>query len=114
MGLWMWRGRDPRLRWLAAAVAAISLACLAFYLGQPQINRNYGGVTSGLRWMFWLAPLWLLTMLPAADALAGAALDPRPGPGVAGPLGALGQLSDLEPLDASLADDLSQYMGWGA
>jgi hypothetical protein len=61
---------DARLRWLAASVAAISLACLAFYLGQPVINRNYGGVTSGLRWMFWLAPLWLLTMLPVADALA--------------------------------------------
>jgi hypothetical protein len=70
MVVWMWRGRDPRLRWLAAAVAAVSLACLAFYSGQPLINRNYGGVASGLRWIFWLAPLWLLTMLPAVDALA--------------------------------------------
>ena len=34
------------------------------------INRNYGGGTSGLRWMFWLAPLWLLTMLPMADILS--------------------------------------------
>ncbi len=67
---WMWRGRDVRLRWLAAAIAAISLACLVFYLGQGQSSRNYGGGTSGLRWMFWLAPLWLLAMLPAADALA--------------------------------------------
>ena len=41
-----------------------------FYLGQPLMNRNYGGMTSGLRWMFWLAPLWLVAMLPAADALA--------------------------------------------
>ena len=32
--------------------------------------RNYGGGTSGFRWMFWLAPLWLLTMLPMADILA--------------------------------------------
>jgi hypothetical protein len=70
MGAWMVRSRDPRLRWLAAAAAAISLACLVFYLGQPLMNRNYGGKTSGLRWMFWLAPLWLLVMLPAADALA--------------------------------------------
>ena len=70
MIVWMWRGRDPRLRWLAAAVAAISLACLAFYSGQPLINRNYGGVASGLRWIFWLTPLWLLTMLPAVDGLA--------------------------------------------
>jgi hypothetical protein len=67
---WMWRGRDARLRWLAAAIGAISLACLVFYLGQPLSTRNYGGMTSGLRWMFWLAPLWLLTILPAMDVLA--------------------------------------------
>mgnify|MGYP000933213502 CR=1 FL=1 len=70
MGVWMLRRGDPRLRWAAAGTAAISLACLAFYLGQPVINRNYGGMTSGLRWMFWLAPLWLLAMLPVADCFA--------------------------------------------
>jgi hypothetical protein len=26
-------------------------------------------MTSGLRWMFWLAPLWLVAMLPAADVV---------------------------------------------
>ena len=41
--VWMWPGRDARLRWLAAAIAAISLACLVFYLGQGQASRNYGG-----------------------------------------------------------------------
>lgn len=67
----MWlRGSDTRLRWVAAAIALLSLVCLVFYLTQPQMNRNYGGVTSGLRWMFWFAPLWLVTMLPAADAAA--------------------------------------------
>jgi len=70
MGVWIFQRGDPRLRWWAAATAAISLACLAFYLGQSQTSRNYGGNTSGLRWMFWLAPLWLLTMLPMADILA--------------------------------------------
>jgi hypothetical protein len=68
---WMWRANDVRLRWLAAAVGAITLACLVFYLGQRLPSRNYGGVTSGLRWMFWLAPMWLLVMLPAGDAMAG-------------------------------------------
>jgi hypothetical protein len=27
-------------------------------------------MTSGLRWMFWFAPLWLVVMLPAADWVA--------------------------------------------
>jgi hypothetical protein len=70
MGVWLSQRGDPRLRCWAAATAAISLACLVFYLGQSQTSRNYGGMTSGLRWMFWLAPLWLLTMLPMADILA--------------------------------------------
>jgi hypothetical protein len=70
MGLWMFRRGDPRVRWWAAATAAITLACLVFYLGQSQTSRNYGGNTSGLRWLFWLAPLWLLTMLPVADWLS--------------------------------------------
>jgi hypothetical protein len=26
-------------------------------------------MTSGFRWVFWFAPLWLLVMLPAADEL---------------------------------------------
>jgi hypothetical protein len=41
-----------------------------FFLTRPQQDRNYGGMTSGFRWMFWLAPLWLFTMIPAADRLA--------------------------------------------
>jgi hypothetical protein len=52
---------------LAVVTAVASLVCLAFYFAQGQENRNYGGMTSGLRWMFWFAPLWLLAMLPAAD-----------------------------------------------
>lgn len=66
----MYKARDPRLRWMAALIACVSLVCLAFYLGQPLMNRNYGGKTSGLRWMFWFAPLWLLAMLPAVDSMA--------------------------------------------
>jgi hypothetical protein len=31
---------------------------------------NYGGGTAGPRWLIWLTPLWLLTLLPAADGLA--------------------------------------------
>ncbi len=71
MGVWMFRRGDPRLRWWAAATAAISLACIAFYFGSAaDRTATTAASTSGLRWMFWLAPLWLLTMLPLADVLA--------------------------------------------
>jgi hypothetical protein len=58
-------------RWqlLALLITAVSLVCLAFYLSRPQLDRNYGGMTSGFRWVFWLAPLWLAGMLPAAARL---------------------------------------------
>jgi hypothetical protein len=67
MGVWLFHRNDPRMRWMAAAIALVSLACIAFYLARPPLDRNYGGVTSGLRWLFWLAPLWLLAMLPTLD-----------------------------------------------
>jgi hypothetical protein len=37
---------------------------------RPIEDRNYGGMTSAFRWVFWLTPLWIVTMLPAADATA--------------------------------------------
>jgi hypothetical protein len=39
---------------------------IAFYVWN---SNNYGGWTSGPRWFFWLTPLFLLAMLPAADWL---------------------------------------------
>ena len=48
----------------------LSVVVVTFYLMQPTINRNYGGVSSGLRWGFWLYPLWLVCILPMADSLA--------------------------------------------
>ncbi len=68
--MWLWPGGDRRLRELAILIIAVSAACLTFYLTRGMGFRNYGGMTCGLRWMFWLAPLWLLAMLPAADAMA--------------------------------------------
>jgi hypothetical protein len=63
--------RNPQWRSLAAMIAVLSLVCYLFYLfGVPARDRNYGGSTSGLRWMFWFAPLWLVAMLPAADRLS--------------------------------------------
>jgi hypothetical protein len=68
---WLVRPGDRRLRELALLIGAVSLACLVFYIGVVgQQDRNYGGMTSGFRWVFWLAPLWLVAMLPAVDVLA--------------------------------------------
>ena len=61
---------QPPLRELALLIAAVSLVCLLFYLFRPQNDRNYGGMSSGLRWMFWFTPMWLVAMLPALDAMA--------------------------------------------
>ncbi|MBX7106539.1 MAG: hypothetical protein K1X57_20860 [Gemmataceae bacterium] len=36
-------------------------------------TANYGGWTSGARWFFWLAPLWLLAVLRSADRLGNSA-----------------------------------------
>jgi hypothetical protein len=63
-----WRSGQHRA--LAVFVATLSLVCLAFYVLRPLADRNYGGMTSGFRWMFWFAPLWLVALLPAADRLA--------------------------------------------
>ncbi|HQU43315.1 MAG: hypothetical protein B7Z73_02865 [Planctomycetia bacterium 21-64-5] len=62
--------RSPDWRALGLLLGSVSLVCLAFYLQMPQEDRNYGGMTSGFRWVFWFAPLWLVAMLPAADLLA--------------------------------------------
>ena len=112
--LWLFHRGDPRLRWWAAATAAISLACLAFYLGQSQTSRNYGGLTSGLRWMFWLAPLWLLAMLPAVDKMSLR----RWTRGLALVLLALSVVSvsypTWNPWTQPWLMNLSEYLGWGA
>jgi hypothetical protein len=48
----------------------VSIVCIVFYVLLPIEERNYGGMTSGFRWVFWLAPLWLLALLPMADQLS--------------------------------------------
>jgi hypothetical protein len=71
-GMWIWlRSPDPVHRHLAIGIAAMTVICLVFYIGmRPLEDRNYGGMTSGFRWMFWFTPLWLVMMIPAADRLA--------------------------------------------
>ena len=68
--IWLSRRHDKSYRQMALLFLAVSLVCLLFYLSRPQDDRNYGGMTCAFRWMFWFAPIWLVSMLPAADALS--------------------------------------------
>ena len=71
-GLILWAvSKDYRSPSVAISIALISAVCIAFYICLPVEERNYGGMTSGFRWVFWLAPLWLLAILPVADKLSG-------------------------------------------
>ncbi|HEX7378450.1 MAG TPA: hypothetical protein VF278_15130 [Pirellulales bacterium] len=69
MGMFCLR-RSPDWRALGVLLTSVSLVCVVFYLLRPLEQRNYGGMTSGFRWVFWFAPLWLLGMLPMADWMA--------------------------------------------
>jgi len=60
-------GWTPQL--FATMTLTVSLIVFAFYLTRRE-SYNYGGNTSGPRWLFWLIPLWLLAIPPAADRLA--------------------------------------------
>lgn len=89
-----WRSPDHRAGQIALGIALLTLVCLTFYIAlRPLADRNYGGMTSGLRWMFWFAPLWLWAMLPTADRLGQS----RAGRGVCLMLLALSVLSASYP-----------------
>lgn len=70
-GLAQWcRKRQPE-RAVGWMIVLVSLVVIAFYLARPVEDRNYGGMTSGFRWVFWLTPLWLVGLIPIADRAAG-------------------------------------------
>lgn len=58
--------RDPE-RALAIVVAWPTIAMFAFYLWR---TNNYGGWSQGMRWLFWLFPLWLAYLPAGIDRLA--------------------------------------------
>lgn len=52
-----------RLRAFHLLGLALSVIVLGFYMTKTD-NYNYGGVSVALRWMLWLTPFWILTMIP--------------------------------------------------
>lgn len=61
------RNRKNKLKWLGLMTLALFVVCFAFYAARPLADRNYGGVTTGLRWLFWFTPLFLICLIPAFD-----------------------------------------------
>ncbi len=51
---------------LAVSTLLLSLVVMGYYIFK---SDNYGGWTNGPRWLMWLSPLWLLTLLPVVDRL---------------------------------------------
>jgi hypothetical protein len=65
----LWNERMS-LRLFALMTIVLTAVVISFYVFyRPAMDRNYGGVTSALRWLFWLAPLWLVCMLPIVEWL---------------------------------------------
>lgn len=64
LAIWLKDSTDMRRRLLALMITLLTLLVFIFYIMRPLNDRNYGGNTCGLRWMFWLTPLWLVGILP--------------------------------------------------
>ena len=73
IGLGYWLFGDRRYKIFALAILVLSVIVYVFYLCLPQVDRNYGGMSSGLRWMFWFIPLWTVPLVTAVDRLAQSA-----------------------------------------
>jgi len=58
-----------QMRLPALAFLAMSVVVIVFYLMRPPIDRAYGGLSSGPRWLFWLIPFWLVGLIPFLDAI---------------------------------------------
>ncbi|MDR0336371.1 MAG: hypothetical protein LBI18_04705 [Planctomycetaceae bacterium] len=70
LGIWLVQPFDKQLRYWALFILSLSLVVFTFYMAQEQANRNYGGMTSALRWLFWFVPLWSVPLVTATDVFS--------------------------------------------
>lgn len=61
--------KDHILRPLLWVSVCLSLIVFGFYMSRTG-NYNYGGNSAALRWMLWLTPFWLISMIPLLDEFA--------------------------------------------
>ena len=63
--------QEKTMRHFALMTIVMTLVCVAFYIvAMEQPNRNYGGMTCGHRWTFWLIPFWTLCLMPMLDRMS--------------------------------------------
>ena len=55
---------------LSRITLSITLILFLFYVMRPLQDRNYGGVASGFRWMFWIVPLYALHLPRGLNAVS--------------------------------------------
>jgi hypothetical protein len=110
-GIWLVKG-SKQLRLLTLLGLVVTVIGLTFYIAGNGVDRNYGGNASAFRWAFWMAPLWLVLMLPAADVMARS----RWSRGVALVLITFSSLAchypTWNPWSAPWIMNLMGYMGW--
>ena len=75
IGIVTWLRQDQRtLQAFAMMVLTLSVVCITFYIWRPEVDRNYGGVSCGFRWLHWFTPMWLICLIPAADRISASRL----------------------------------------
>ena len=103
LGLWrvMRNSRDSLYAFglLAAALTIILLCFYLFFAG----HRNYGGICNGLRWFFWLIPLWLTFAPPGDCGESKLPLVSSDGSNLPGDFCRIDLLCGKEPMDPFLA-----------
>jgi hypothetical protein len=105
--------KSPAMRgvagWLLRLTPLVAAAVIGFYIWR---TNNYGGYTSGPRWLFWLTPLFLFALFPAADTVGRS----RVGRGVAYLLLAASAFSATYPWANPWRHpwiyQWCEYMGW--
>ena len=98
-------------RWLAGGTLLVSLVVLGFYLTNKTVN--YGGWTTGLRWLMWLSLLWLLTMVPVVDRREQEPLGSGLRVCAIGGVGDVGELCGVESVATSVAVYVPGSVGVG-
>ena len=75
LGWWsIFRRAQPKGWKLVGSMGAfLSVVILAFYLTRTK-NYNYGGNTSGLRWILWLVPFWWYALARMTERLLSSKL----------------------------------------